>query len=176
MIQVMKTRIFFYVMMLATPPLVAAGSSGESPLLQKVPIGHTPRFTVPSTVVIPSGSFALKWVFPDGPVSHRFELQQDTDKDFSSPQIIYVGPDRGTYISGLLNGDFFYRVRALNTQETYTSPWSSPIHRTVQHPSLDFVFSLMSVGALVFISTISMITKGIQKEKSLVNASPLPNW
>lgn len=164
----MRIKILLYVlMMLVGSSFLSPGSVDESALAEEKPLGHPPRFTVPSTLVVPSGSFALKWTSLDGPVSSRFELQQGTRRNFSSAQIIYAGPDRGTYISGLPNGDFFYRIRAVNAQETNKSPWSSTIHRTVKHPSLDFALSLMSVGALVFISTIGMITLGIQREKSL---------
>lgn len=145
--------------------LLAAGSITFSAYAEEEPDDPVPRFTVPSTLTIPSGSFALKWTSPENPVSTRFELQQGTQRNFSSPRVIYAGPDRGTYISGLPNGDFFYRVRAVNAQEPEKSQWSPPVHRSVQHPPLTFALSLMGVGAIVLISTISMIAVGAQKEK-----------
>lgn len=145
--------------------LVAAGSVTFSPHAEEESHDPVPRFTVPSTLTIPSGSFTLNWTSAENPVSTRFELQQGTQRDFSSPRVIYAGPDRGTYISGLPNGDFFYRVRAVNVQESENTQWSPPVHRAVKHPPLTFALSVMGVGAFVFISTISMIAVGARKEK-----------
>lgn len=142
-----------------------AGSGTLPAQAEEEPQDPVPRFTVPSTLTIPSGSFTLKWTSPENPISTRFELQQGTQRNFSSPRVIYAGPDRGTYISGLPNGDFFYRVRAVNVQEPEKSQWSPPVHRAVQHPPLTFALSVTGVGAIVLISTISMIAVGAWKEK-----------
>lgn len=123
-----------------------------------------PGFTGPSTLVIPSGGFSLKWTHPNSDVSSHFELQQGLTRNFSSAQTVYSGRDQGTYISGLPNGDFFYRVRAVGPRDMPTGPWSSPIRRTVDHPSLAFALSLMGVGAGVFLATIVMIARGMCQE------------
>lgn len=160
-----RAKILFQVIMVLNSALLVAGSGTLSAHAKEEPQDPVPRFTVPSTLTIPSGSFTLKWTSPEDPVSTRFELQEGTQRNFSSPRIIYAGPDRGTYISGLPNGDFFYRVRLVNVQEPEKSQWSSPVHRAVQHPSLTFALSVMGVGAIVLISTISIIAVGAKNEK-----------
>lgn len=144
----------------------AAEHTIQSSPAQEHPLHQAPRFTVASSLVMASGSFSLKWTYPDSPTWGQFELQQGTGKDFSTAEMIYSGPDQGTYVSGLPNGEFFYRVRAVDPQETKMGQWSSTIQRTVKHPSLEFALGLMGVGATVFLSTIGMIAMGICREPS----------
>ena len=162
----MRKRILLWMIMLWGSPLWLLWNDVQFALAQKDPVVQAPRFTVPSSLVISSGSFPLKWTSPGSFLPDRFILQQGTERDFSSAQTIYSGPDRGTYISGLPDGEFYFRVRAV-TAEGSTKPahWSSTIHRTVKHPSLVFALSLMSVGATVFLSTIVMIALGVRKTR-----------
>lgn len=161
-----RMNLLLQVIILAGSPLLTTESVKTSARAEEQLDVQSPRFTVPSALIISSGSFSLKWTPPDRPVSHQFELQQDTRRNFSEAQTIYSGPDRGTYISGLPNGEFFYRIRSIDAEKITRGPWSSTIHRTVKHPSLTFAVSLMSVGATVFFATIGMIVLGIQKEKT----------
>lgn len=124
----------------------------------------SPQFTVPSTLVTASGSVSLKWQVPAVLPSDHFELEQAVQENFFSPEAVYSGPDRGTYLSGLPDGDYYYRVRVVNTQEEKPSQWSPSVHRSVQHPSLEFTFTMLGVGATVFLSTIGVIVQGARKE------------
>jgi hypothetical protein len=123
----------------------------------------TLRFTVPSTRVAPSGSFAIRWSSGQLAAFDQFELQQGRNRDFSEARLIYSGPDRASYLSGLPNGDFYYRVRGVDTRLNRKSRWASPIHRIVRHPSLEFAVSMLSVGGLVFLSTIGIVVSGARK-------------
>lgn len=125
----------------------------------------TPRFTVPSTRVAPSGSFAIRWSSAQPAAFDQFELQQSRNRDFSEARLIYSGPDRASYVSGLPNGDFYYRVRGVNTQFNRKSRWASPIRRIVQHPSLEFAVSMWGVGALVFLSTLGVVLSGAKNRE-----------
>ncbi|MCA9469679.1 MAG: fibronectin type III domain-containing protein [Nitrospira sp.] len=133
---------------------------------QETPPSPVPRFTVTTTPNNRSGSVSLQWTFPNVAPSrrYRFEVQQSFQKDFSSPQSIYSGPDRGTYLSGLPNGDYFFRVRLLPLDGTGVGQWSPVVHRSVQHPSLRFSSMMLGVGATVFLCTTGIIIHGARKE------------
>lgn len=142
-------------------------SAGEAILFDK--LGEkdlpVPRFTVKTTGTVQDGSFQLSWSLPQKfplflPV--YFELQESTEQDFTNPVTINVGADRGTFVSGLPNGSYFYRVRMVDSDNKVLSPWSAPVQRNVGHHSLIFALSLMSIGSVVFFSTVVMILRGIK--------------
>jgi len=160
----LRVQVSLFVLIVAST-LLGTHSVLPSPTwAQGISPPRSPQFTVPSTLVTASGSISLKWKVPALLPSDHFELQQAIQEDFSSPEAVYSGPDRGTYLSGLPDGDYFYRVRVVNTQDKETSQWSTSVHRSVQHPSLEFAFSMLTVGATVFLSTIGVIVQGARKE------------
>jgi hypothetical protein len=162
----LRIKVFLIVILVAGNTHEGRASESEAALAPQEPVRQAPRFTVPDTLVVPSGSFSLKWTSPHLSGSPRFELQQGMGRDFSSKRIIYAGPDQRTYISGLPNGDFFYRVRAVDVPQPHKGQWSPVVRRTVQHPSLGFALSFLSVGATVFISIIGVITMGIYGKRT----------
>src|SRR5699024_3840166 len=86
-----------------------------------------------------AGFYHLTWQGDDW-LTSAYELQESNNTAFTQPTTIYRGPDQGTLISGKKNGQYFYRVRALN-QGHPISAWSAPISVTVQHYSLARAFA-----------------------------------
>ncbi len=92
-----------------------------------------------------------------------FELQESTSVDFESYRVVYKGPDLATFVSGLENGQYFYRVRRND------GAWSSPIELQVKHHTLQLAFSLFGLGALVFVLTAWVIIKGTREQSDKTN-------
>ena len=98
------------------------------------------------------GHITIQWEMPAADAI--VEVQQAEKSDFSDAEIIYSGPDNATFISGLANGVYFYRIRKLNGE------WSEPVAVTVQHHSLSLAFTLFGLGAVVFLLTVIIVVKG----------------
>lgn len=109
-----------------------------------------------------SGSIKLQW---HSRQQHRdslnvvFELQRATLADFADAKTYYRGPDLATYISGLANGTYYYRLREVN-EDRIISHWSSPVSVQVEHHSLSLAFTLFGIGALVFVLTLIVVVRG----------------
>ena len=85
-----------------------------------------------------------------------FELQQSPDAGFHTTKVIYRGPDRASVISGLPDGDYYYRVRIIQADRT-ASAWSHPMAIKVQHHSLIKAVWFFITGAAVFFITLFFI-------------------
>lgn len=115
--------------------------------------------------VTKSGYIKLRWRWPEGPKeqeNYQFELQQSDTTTFDDPKIIYKGPDYATFLSGMRNGDYYHRIRAIARNGTDTSKWSDPVLVQVRHHSLALAFSLFGIGALVFLITVGIVIKGVR--------------
>lgn len=111
-----------------------------------------PAFRGEHHVTTNDGHVRLQWpaVAPDA----IYEVQQSTTTGFKNPRIIYTGPDRATFVSGLNNGIYYYRFRADK------GDWSDTLTVSVKHYSLRLAFTLCGIGALVFLLTAGVILKG----------------
>ena len=107
-----------------------------------------------------SGYIKLSWQWEPEEGSrdpYTFELQQSMDEGFEAPQTIYKGPDYATFLSGLKDGKYYYRIRV---QGKSGSGWSEPVKLEVKHHSLQLAFSLFGLGALVFLITVGIVVQG----------------
>lgn len=108
-------------------------------------------FTLPNENTSNSGHITLTW---EGHGDAAYTLQKSDNSNFEKAEIIYQGPDRASFISGLKNGDYFFRVKTEN------APWSGPLLVKVEHHSLQLAFSLAGVGLFVFLSIVYVIILG----------------
>ena len=88
-----------------------------------------------------------------------FQLQQDEVEEFSSAKTIYQGTDDSTFISGLTGGTYFFRVRSVS-EKGEPGPWSDSIEINVNYVSPKLVLSLLLVGVVVLVATVSAILRG----------------
>ncbi|MFN2348212.1 MAG: fibronectin type III domain-containing protein [Thioalkalivibrio sp.] len=114
-----------------------------------------------STERATGGYFSLSW---DGASDMPYELQEAREPGFDSPRSIYEGRDTASVISGKPDGDFFYRVRALN--KAGPGPWSEPARVSVAHHSLARALQFFFVGALVFAVLVTVIIRGTREDRS----------
>lgn len=104
------------------------------------------------------GVVAFGWSESD--VGTEFELQQATTKSFSETKTRYRGPDRGSVITGLGEGTYFFRVRVSDADH-----WSAPVRVEVKYMNMALVWTLMGVGVFVFGATVTAILRGHYKQE-----------
>lgn len=115
-----------------------------------------------------SGSIGLSWRLADDDVSLDsivFELEEANDSLFDSSRDRYIGPDLATYLSGLENGSYYFRVRALTAARVIAGPWSEPIVVKVEHHSLKLAYSLFIIGGIVFLATLGVVIHGTRTKE-----------
>lgn len=119
-------------------------------------LGHDPDLAA-DTEVSDTGYYRLSWTAPDdgGPVT----VQESETADFAGADTIYEGPDAATVVSGRLDGAYYYRIRAGR------GPWSDPVTVTVRHHSLAQAFSILGLGAVVFLATAALVVGGHRRHR-----------
>lgn len=138
---------------------------------------ETVQFVKPETTDYETseGTVHLAWQVAGrevGTTDLQFQIEQDSNPSFSTATHYYEGPENGTFVSGLPEGDFYYRVRAIDSAGT-PGEWSSPaLHVTVDYSPPMLVATLMIVGAIVFVSTVSVIIGGHRKALGGENSQP----
>lgn len=124
-----------------------------------------PQFEGEQSTASDAGHIKLVWLPGAGFQQSeymRFELQQARDPAFETARTIYSGPDLASFISGLPNGTYYFRVRAL-TENNRAGKWSRPATVNVEHQSLKLAFTLFTLGAIVFLATAAMIIVGTRE-------------
>lgn len=106
-----------------------------------------------------AGYFALSWQLPDAATPLAVELQQAQRPDFAQAQTLYQGSDTASLRSGLADGTYHYRVRALAADGT-PGAWSTPVSVEVAHHPLSRALAFFALGAVVFIGTLGLILWG----------------
>lgn len=98
------------------------------------------------------GVLSLSWESAGGEAV--YELQQAGDKAFSNPVLRYTGPDTGSYLTGLAEGDYFFRVRKKDGE------WSEPLQATVTFIDRRVLWALLVSGFVVVAATVVTILSG----------------
>ena len=118
-------------------------------LLPALPGAAAPAFVDPPEVST-DGGFTLAWD-AEAPV----QLEQASGPDHADARIIYEGSDTSTVISGLPDGEYRFRLRAVESEE-----WADEARVHVEHHSLARAFGFFVVGGLVFLVLIIAILRG----------------
>lgn len=130
-----------------------------SPAWSTAPSAPTPL--MPSDNFSDSGYIKIQWDDDNNIPNATFRLEQSEDPDFQDPKVVYTGPDRASFISGLPNGHYYFRIRTEAGDEI--SEWSSTISVRVKHHSLTMALSLASLGLVVFMLTVAVVISGVKK-------------
>lgn len=97
-----------------------------------------------------NGAVTLAWDNAGRPV----KVEQSASSDFSKTVTIYQGTDRGSVVSGLREGTYFFRIREESGE------WSPPLSVQVEFVSRRTMFTLLSLGGIVVVATIGAIFAG----------------
>jgi hypothetical protein len=127
-----------------------------------------PAFDNPESTFTNAGSIRLSWSaggVADGNPALQFELQGAAEPDFTDARTRYAGPDMATYISGLPDGRFHYRVRLVDESDR-ASTWSAPVLVVVEHHSMGLAWLLFGLGAFVFVLTVLVVARGDREDRS----------
>jgi hypothetical protein len=88
-----------------------------------------------------------------------FEVQVDSTAAFEAPTLLYQGPDKATFISGLPDGTYFYRIRVVGPEIDAPGPWEQAVV-TVDHHSLNLALTIAGIGSVVFVLTVIVVLRG----------------
>lgn len=122
------------------------------PIVQARALQQTPVLKLSSDNVSNSGHTRVEWKTNGEGVA--VELQQADNDQFQDARTVYRGHDHATFISGLDNGTYYYRVRYID------GVWSDTVKLEVNHHSLQLAFILLALGAIVFGLTVFIVVKG----------------
>lgn len=104
-----------------------------------------------------AGFFTLSWS-ADGPV--EVEWTPPAAAGVAGEFVpLYAGRDSATTLSGLPNGDYRFRVRAMGADG-----WSDEARVSVEHHSLARALGFFAVGAVVFLVLIGSIVRGMRMD------------
>ena len=100
-----------------------------------------------------TGTITLHW---QGDGAPRFELEQSSQT--LGTHTIYQGGDTARVMTGLPNGKYSYRVRAI--KQEVPGPWSRVHSVSVRHHPLSRAFAFFGIGLLVFLATLTLVLRG----------------
>jgi len=132
---------------------------------QAEPEGIEVQFVEPERSEVPlpntTGHLDLVWsVFPESaPEPATYELQGSRDRDFSAPIDYYSGVDQRSFLSGLAEGPYFFRVRSV-TDSAGPGEWSEVLAIEVDYVDQWKVFVLMGLGFVCLTATVLIIVRG----------------
>lgn len=111
--------------------------------------GSAPAFDAPPERST-DGGFTLAWE-----ADAAVQLEQASVADEADARILYQGHDTSTVVSGLPDGEYRFRLRAVGADQ-----WSDVATVTVEHHCLARAFGFFAVGAVVFLVLIATIVRG----------------
>ena len=110
--------------------------------------------------VAKQGIVKLRWTTNSENPDATFELYQSETDDFSNANLIYKGKERTTFISGLNDGTYLYKIRM---DQSY---WSNQESIEIIHHNLTLALFLLCLGFIVFACTMVVVIQGHRKTKS----------
>ena len=108
------------------------------------------KFLNPPDASTSEGHVSLKWQADRKGV--QYELQQSDNPQFTDPVRLYLGADSSSFLSGLIDGRYFFRVRARHLKDGAWGSWSTPIQLACKHHSMSLAWTLFATGGLLFLS------------------------
>ena len=130
---------------------------------------HLP--STPTLVSLPSvdtdGNYTVYWFLISN--VEYYVLEEDDDQDFTTPTIVYIGLLNLTNVSGRINGNYYYRVKAVNM--VGYSDWSNVQSVSVSIPVDNspnvspYILPLASLIGLFLLSTFSYLLWKRRKKK-----------
>lgn len=119
------------------------------------------RFSDPPGVVREAneGWLTLDWAVEEasaeGDGDFVFVVEMAREASFAEARERYRGRDGATFVSGLPEGTYYYRVRA--ERGDAQGPWSEPLVVTVHYVDRTHVWALMAAGTVAFFATVGTL-------------------
>ena len=111
---------------------------------------------------VEEGHVTLRWKSRPLAGDETYQLQHGSNAAFDDARTVLDGKDDTSFISGLPDGEHYFRVR-LHSGRGKAGPWSVDYSLTVEHHSLAVSLGLFGVGAIVFVLTVAFVmTRGFQ--------------
>ena len=125
-------------------------------LISQISISHAiPEFTSSEDLSSDTGYLSLEWTNPNNAILF---LEQSDTLEFANPRLLYEGQETTLFVSGLRNGDHYFRL-------TQTGSGSSSIASVyVQHQPLGRALLLAFLGAITTLATIGVIFWGARQD------------
>ncbi|MEX2381455.1 MAG: hypothetical protein WD490_03650 [Opitutales bacterium] len=153
--------MFFSLICFAADPATADDSAGDPPQA---------RFAINGVEELNEDLHFLETVEPNVALAWEtvndtpgeavvFEVQWARDPGFPADDVWYRGRDRASFVAGLAEGDYFFRVRAESEAEE-SGPWSPVLQVNVEYQSLKLAWTLFGIGSIVFLATVVLIVAG----------------
>ena len=138
--------------------LLLAIASIAAPAMVRAAAPVAPAWNHAEIMESRDGYAQLSWDLPlgDDPLEEIhwvYHLQEGREPVFDETDVQYMGPQHSSFVSGLEDGAYYYRVRARHPDEEEWGEWSAIVRVDVQHHSRRLALALMSVGGLVFLAT-----------------------
>jgi hypothetical protein len=105
------------------------------------------------------GVARLSWELPQ---TTRVTLQSSATPDFRQPRTLYVGHDSATTLTGLADGNYYYRI-GIATEPPAGMQWSDVVHLEVSHHSMTRAWSFFALGVLVFAGVLVVVVTGARR-------------
>lgn len=126
-------------------------------LLAAAPVATAVPPLQTDTRVATAGYFRLSW---PGEGAADYVLQQGRSADFRDGITIYSGPDEATVLSGLADGDYYYRLRERDGRH-----WSDTVSVEVRHHPLSRALGFFTLGAVMFLATLGVLIRGTRSNR-----------
>ncbi len=122
------------------------------------------------------GYVDLRWspipLPPQGSPGLSYALEQSETAGFAAPVVRYRGPDLGSVLTGFDEGDYYFRVRALDPATDAAGPWSEPLRLEVRYMPMGRVALFLAAGMIVFVLTLGAILRGHARARREESAHP----
>jgi hypothetical protein len=126
--------------------VVVLGILGPSSLAEELPQAE---FINEPNLTTNEGHISLEWS-GDGDLL-VYELQGARKPEFLDPMKLYKGGDTTSFLSGLADGQHFFRVRARTSGSGAWGPWSQTVELVCEHHSMTLAWSLFASGGALFL-------------------------
>ena len=89
-------------------------------------------------------------------------IQKSLDSSFSKSTLLYRGKDNASVITGLMDGEYYFRARS-EYPDGRVSAWSETVSLSVKHHSLAKATLFFAIGGVVFLATMLLIAFGARR-------------
>jgi hypothetical protein len=89
-------------------------------------------------------------------------IQKSLDESFSESTTVYRGKDNASVITGLMDGEYYFRARS-EYPDGGVSAWSETVLLSVEHHSLTKATLFFALGGIVFLATMLLIAFGAKR-------------